>query len=141
MSEISLIRWDAPGPYVVAFSTRVGGVSERSYASLNLGYLTDDERARVDENRGACTARSARSRLRRSAAPGARRARRPCRARVGEEADAIWSDKCGEAITIVTADCVPVALARADGEPAAALVHAGWRGLLAGIVAARRRAR
>ena len=84
VSEISLIRWDAPGPYVVAFSTRVGGVSEGSYASLNLGYLTDDERARVDENRGRlygevgvdpdCVE---------LAAPGARRARRAVRARVG----------------------------------------------------------
>ena len=35
----------------------------------------------------------------------------------------------------MTADCVPVALARVDGEPAVALAHVGWRGLLAGIVA------
>ncbi len=135
VSEISLIRWDAPGPYVVAFSTRVGGVSEESYASLNLGYLTDDERARVDENRGRLYSEV-------GADPdrvgwprqvhGARVVRAGTR---GEEADAIWSDKRGEAITIVTADCVPVALARVDGEPAVALAHVGWRGLLAGIVA------
>ena len=36
----------------------------------------------------------------------------------------------------MTADCLPIALARTDGEPAVAVLHAGWRGLLAGIVRA-----
>jgi hypothetical protein len=36
----------------------------------------------------------------------------------------------------VMADCLPVAIARTTGDdPALALVHAGWRGLLAGVVA------
>ncbi|MEA2411623.1 MAG: purine-nucleoside/S-methyl-5-thioadenosine phosphorylase / adenosine deaminase, partial [Thermoleophilaceae bacterium] len=35
----------------VAFSTRRGGVSEGPYESLNLGILTDDDQARVAENR------------------------------------------------------------------------------------------
>src|SRR5205809_403693 len=37
-----MIRWRAPGPYVVAFTTRAGGVSEGPYASLNLGARDDD---------------------------------------------------------------------------------------------------
>ena len=41
--SVPLIRWDAPGPYTVAFSTRLGGVSEGSYESLNLGRSTRDE--------------------------------------------------------------------------------------------------
>ena len=45
-----MIRWDPPG-YSVVFSTRVGGVSEGPYDSLNLGRLTGDEVERVDENR------------------------------------------------------------------------------------------
>ena len=45
-----MIRWEAPGPYVVAFTTRVGGVSEGPYASLNLG-ARGDEPERVAENR------------------------------------------------------------------------------------------
>jgi copper oxidase (laccase) domain-containing protein len=36
----------------------------------------------------------------------------------------------------VTADCLPVALCRTAGDPALCLLHVGWRGLLAGIVAA-----
>ena len=46
-----MIRWEPPGPYAVGFTTRVGGVSEGPYASLNLGRLTGDDVERVDENR------------------------------------------------------------------------------------------
>ena len=41
---------DLPGARV-AFSTRLGGVSEPPYDSLNLGILTGDDRDRVRENR------------------------------------------------------------------------------------------
>jgi hypothetical protein len=47
VSDIVLVDWDAPGPYRVAFSTRLGGVSEGPFASLNLGILTEDDPARV----------------------------------------------------------------------------------------------
>jgi YfiH family protein len=37
---------------------------------------------------------------------------------------------------LLTADCMPIAIARGDGgAPALGILHAGWRGLLAGIVA------
>jgi purine-nucleoside/S-methyl-5'-thioadenosine phosphorylase / adenosine deaminase len=53
----------------------------------------------------------------------------------GEPGDGVWSDTPGEALLVVTADCLPVALARADGgQPAIAALHVGWRGLLGGIV-------
>ena len=51
MTEPDLIRWDAPGPYEVVFSTRMGGVSDGAYASLNLGLLSGDDRELVQENR------------------------------------------------------------------------------------------
>ena len=47
----SFYRWQAPGPYRVAFSTRLGGVSEQEFASLNLSELGGDEPERVQENR------------------------------------------------------------------------------------------
>ena len=49
--SVTLLSWDAPGPYEVAFSTRLGGVSEGSFDSLNLGLMTHDEPANVEENR------------------------------------------------------------------------------------------
>jgi len=51
------------------------------------------------------------------------------------EADVITCDWPGVAVGVVTADCVPILLASADGRSVAA-VHAGWRGLCAGVVAA-----
>jgi YfiH family protein len=54
-----------------------------------------------------------------------------------ERCDGLWSDEPGSAMLLLTADCLPVALARTNGRSAAlAVLHVGWRGLLAGIVAA-----
>jgi YfiH family protein len=49
------------------------------------------------------------------------------------EADGMLTDRPGLLLTIATADCVPVLLARNDGREVAA-VHVGWRGAQAGIV-------
>jgi YfiH family protein len=49
------------------------------------------------------------------------------------EIDALFTRRRGIPIAIVTADCVPVLLAKKDGSAAAA-IHAGWRGTLAGAV-------
>lgn len=49
------------------------------------------------------------------------------------DGDAIYTDRPGLAITVATADCVPLVL---QGEGFVAIVHAGWRGLVAGVVPA-----
>ena len=49
--SLAVFRWEAPGPYEVVFSTRLGGVSEGPFESLNLGRRTGDDVERVDENR------------------------------------------------------------------------------------------
>jgi YfiH family protein len=133
-----MIRWQPPGPYEVVFSTRAGGVSEGPYASLNLGRLTGDDVARVDENRRRLCAevgsrperlalnRQIHSALVHRAEAGAR----------GEPGDGLWTEEPDLPVLAMTADCVPVALARAAGErPGVAVLHVGWRGLLGGIVA------
>lgn len=51
------------------------------------------------------------------------------------DADAVWTDAPGVAVGVVTADCVPVLLA-AEGARVVAAVHAGWRGLAAGVIGA-----
>jgi purine-nucleoside/S-methyl-5'-thioadenosine phosphorylase / adenosine deaminase len=55
------------------------------------------------------------------------------------EGDALWTATCGTGAAVRTADCVPILVAhRRSGLVAA--VHAGWRGLSAGIVEATIRA-
>ena len=133
-----MIRWDAAGPYDVVFSTRDGGVSEGPYASLNLGRLTGDDVERVDENRRRLCAevggsldrlalnRQIHSTVVRRAEPGVR----------GEPGDGLWTDESDLPVLAFAADCLPVALVRTDGNrPAAAVLHAGWRGLLGGMLA------
>lgn len=53
----------------------------------------------------------------------------------GARADAAVTAVPGAAIAVTTADCVPVVLIGAD-ERAVGVAHAGWRGLLAGVVGA-----
>ncbi len=80
---LPLIRWDAPGPYAVAFSTRAGGVSEAPFDTLNLGRLTDDDPERVTENRRRlCIEAGADAGAAPVRPPGAR-ADRPARGRPG----------------------------------------------------------
>jgi YfiH family protein len=58
-----------------------------------------------------------------------------CAGPAPREADAVVCDEPGERVGIVTADCVPVLMASEDGGAVAA-IHAGWRGLAAGVVEA-----
>jgi copper oxidase (laccase) domain-containing protein len=54
---------------------------------------------------------------------------------VGVEADGSFTTALGVTLAITTADCAPVVIAAADEDAhALAVVHTGWRGLLAGIV-------
>jgi YfiH family protein len=138
--SLPLISWERPGgPYSVTFSTRRGGVSAGSFDSLNLGLMTHDEPANVEENRrrlceaaGAEVARLAMNRQVHAATVN--------RAEAGErsrDGDGLWTDEPGVPMMKVTADCLPIALARRNGEkPALALLHAGRLGLLQGIVEA-----
>ena len=141
---MKLVLWEAPGPYCVAFSTRIGGVSEGPFRSLNLGILTGDEPQRVIENRRrVCEAIGADPE--RATMAWQQHGPRVVEARpagiltagaVFEQCDGFWSDERGQAMALVTADCLPVAVCRTDGQPALCVLHVGWRGLLAGIVEA-----
>lgn len=138
---MKLLRWDAPGPYTVAFTTRLGGVSEGPFESLNLGILTDDDPERVVENRlRACAAVGADAETATMAWQVHGRAVTQAKPRgivertTFERCDGLWTDRPGQAMALVTADCFPVALAATNGQPALCVLHVGWRGLLAGIV-------
>jgi polyphenol oxidase len=137
------MRWEAPGPYAVGFTTRVGGVSGGPFESLNLGALTDDDPHNVAENRRrACESLGADAETATMAwqhhSAEVRRAEPRGLLTPGtqfDRCDGLWTGAQGQAMLLLTADCLPVALARANGgPPALAILHAGWRGLLAGIV-------
>lgn len=132
-----MIRWDAGPAYEVVFSTRLGGVSTGPYESLNLGRMTGDDVERVDENRRRlCTEiGTSPERLTLNRQVHSANVVRAEPARRGTPADGLWTDEPDLPILAFAADCLPIALARPmDGPPAVAVVHAGWRGLLGGIV-------
>jgi purine-nucleoside/S-methyl-5'-thioadenosine phosphorylase / adenosine deaminase len=139
---MTLFEWEAPGPYRVAFSTRLGGVSRGAFESLNLGVYTDDEADNVYENRRRLCAEVG---IDPETATMARQMQGPDVVRADgrgivtpglefERCDGLWTDEPGRGLMLLTADCLPVAIARQNGVPAVAALHVGWRGLLAGII-------
>ncbi|HEV8459785.1 MAG TPA: polyphenol oxidase family protein [Gaiellaceae bacterium] len=132
-----MIHWDEPG-YVVAFTTRNGGVSEGVYESLNLTAGTGDATEAVEANRRiACETLGLRYENlafnRQVHSPTVHRAHAGKR---GEPGDGLWTDEPGIPVLAMSADCLPIVVARRNGERALAVLHAGWRGLTEGVVAA-----
>ena len=141
------MRWleaELPGARA-AFSTRLGGVSEAPFDSLNLGALTDDEGGSVGENRRRLAAalgfepgRVVIGRQVHGAALAAHAGVQepsPFAEPKGTEpakVDGHVIADPGLAALVFGADCLPVALAGPGG---VAMLHCGWRGLAAGIVA------
>ena len=131
------VRADAGGAHVL-LTTRRGGVSTGPFASLNLGRLTADDGANVDENRRRVAAATGCPRERflfgkQVHAATVRRATEPLgpsRPRTDEDGQA--TALRGHPALVFVADCTPVLLV-ADG--AVAALHCGWRGTAAGIVA------
>jgi polyphenol oxidase len=120
----------------VAFSTRLGGVSEGPYESLNLGILTDDERARVERNRELLA--DAAGIDSRSIAMGwqvhgteVKEWDEPPDGEL-DKVDGHVTARDDLALLVIVADCLPVALVGGDR---VAMVHCGWRGLAGGVLA------
>lgn len=127
-------HWPAPAQVCAISTTRAGGVSHAPYESLNLGDHVGDDSAAVRENRarlrqalhlpaeprwlqqvhGVCAVDGAEL-----AAPGA--------------ADACFAAQPGVVCAVLTADCLPLLICDRTGTQVAA-VHAGWRGLLRGVI-------
>ena len=135
----------------IAFSERIGGVSDEPWSTLDLACHVGDDPDRVDRNRDLlCQAigiGSLRERL-----TTAEQVHGTAVVRIGAEdagagahvgrgpgpvpaTDALWTIEKGVPLLMMFADCVPVILVR-PSIPAVAVVHAGWRGLAAGVVGA-----
>jgi YfiH family protein len=118
-----------------AFSTRLGGVSDPPFDSLNLGILTDDEPEAVVENRrrlAAALGLDPEQVVFALQVHGSRLVDQPCDEPL-PEADGHVVAEPGSAPMVLAADCLPVALYGSSG---LAMVHAGWRGLAGGILGA-----
>jgi YfiH family protein len=124
------IEVELPGARAV-FTTRRGGYSQGPYASLNLGRLTDDDAELARRNRGALEHELGVRLTFVRQVHGARVIRLTAPVDPPPEADGQATARRGLAPTVLTADCLPIALA---SEGAVAMLHAGWRGLAAGVI-------
>lgn len=130
-------NWPLPENVAIAFTDRHGGSSCGPYDSLNLGLHVGDNPQTVLANRRLLLSSLA----------------LPCEPLWLEQvhgvevvsisqltnstsvplADGSYSDRYGQVCAVMTADCLPVLLCDKQGRQVAA-VHAGWRGLCAGVI-------
>jgi polyphenol oxidase len=111
------------------FTTRRGGVSRPPFDTLNLGLWTDDDPGDVAANRERALGWTGCERLLYGRqVHGADVVREGSAA---QDADGQATARPGLAPIVLTADCLPVALATPG---AVAMVHAGWRGLACGVL-------
>ena len=130
--ELINADWPAPESIVAFTSTRQGGFSQREYEGLNLGLHVGDDAEAVAKNRklllDSCQGLDEIQWLeqvhgdRVVAASGAL-----------EQADASYTQSNALACAVMTADCLPLLVCDREGRQVAA-IHAGWRGLLAGVI-------
>ena len=135
--------WPAPANIHAATTLRTGGVSPAPYFSLNPATHVGDAADKVMQNR-----RIIRGMLDLPAEPvwldqihsnRAVKAKKPPYSPLQEvgrdlqQADAAYTDESGVVCAVMTADCLPVLVCSTDGMQVAA-IHAGWRGLLAGVI-------
>lgn len=135
MIETIQANWQAPPSISACCTTRRGGVSRVPFDSLNLGLHVGDRDLDVIENR-----RLLREAL---ALPS-----QPCwinqvhgvhavtlERDSSRDADAAITREPGKVAVVMTADCMPVLVCNRAGSEVAA-IHAGWRGLQAGVIEA-----
>lgn len=135
MSKFGIIPdWPAPANVRALQTTRLGGVSDEPYSSLNLGDHVGDDPVAVSRNRALLRAHLPSDPVWLKQVHGnivvdAERT-------VGvPDADASIARKSEVVCAVMTADCLPLLLCDEAGTVVAA-AHAGWRGLAGGVVEA-----
>ena len=133
---------NAAGGAAHGFSTRLGGVSQGMWASLNLGVSRGDDPDHVRENYrrffAAIGADGKQLAMTNQVHGGTVRTVTTADLhadpydKVGYEADGLMTDLPGVALVVYSADCIPI-LFYDPVRRVIAAVHAGWRGTAAGI--------
>lgn len=132
--ELIIPDWPVPERVRALTTTRQGGVSLPPYDTLNLGDHVGDDPMAVSENRRRLMVELALpqeprwlSQVHGTCSADAATVGQGC------EADASYTDRPGVVCAVLTADCLPVLLCDDEGRRVAA-IHAGWRGLLNGVI-------
>lgn len=126
--------WPVPATVQARVTTRRGGVSRGPYASMNLALHVGDDAAAVAQNR---------ARLRRALPAEPYWLDQVHGIEVVDaasvcgvpQADASVTRAPGVVLAVMTADCLPVLLADRAGS-VVGIAHAGWRGLVGGVIEA-----
>jgi len=129
-------HWPAPKNVKALCTTRQGGISQKSYDGLNLATHTGDDLQAVAQNRAIVSnALNLKndplwlSQVHGTTVVDAASAKQ------NVEADASFTTQTETVCAVLTADCLPLLLCDEKGTCVAA-IHAGWRGLLAGVIEA-----
>ena len=125
--------WPAPANVRALATTRAGGVSQPPFDTLNLSPNSGDTVEVVEYNRRCLTDLLPAAPLWLHQEHGTRVIEADAY-REGVAADGCVASGSNQVCAVLTADCLPVLLCDRSGTTVAAL-HAGWRGLYAGIVA------
>lgn len=126
--------WPVPAGVNSLSTTCRGGVSTGVWAGLNLGLHVDDDPAAVQANRRQLATAAGLP-----AAPvwlnqvHGKAVVDVANTSITPVADAAFSSAPGQVCAVMTADCLPLLICNTGGTKVAA-VHAGWRGIVAGVI-------
>jgi len=133
--HIIIPDWPAPDNVRAAITTRIGGFSQAPFDSFNLALHVADDPNTIERNRQLLQQSLALPTepqwLNQIHGVDIVEAQNDG---VIRDADGSYSGRAGRICLVQTADCLPILLCNQEGTEVAA-IHAGWRGLAAGVVA------
>lgn len=126
--------WDVASNVIARVTTRIGGVSQAPYNELNLADHVGDSSELVTRNRKIVADMLSDDLqwqwLQQVHGNAVVKLEEP---RDSLIADGLITNRSGLVCCVLTADCLPVFIADVEGSEVA-IVHAGWRGLVSGII-------
>lgn len=135
MNKYLYPEWQLPGCIRAASTTRLHGAGVAPFDSFNLGMHVGDDAEVVQSNRDLLV-----HELELPDQPQWLNQVHGCdicyvthASAAAPTADAAWTDQPGCVLAVMTADCLPLLLASRSGD-CVAVIHGGWRSLLADVV-------